>query len=81
MELETRNKKVSYFFDDELALVTFNKGHPMRPFRMKITDELINVAIYFLSFGGSIVCQLRSTRKYSGSDFRDLECDQGNGRG
>ena len=44
MEIETNtNKRVAYYFDEEIGLYTFNKGHPMRPFRMKITDELINV--------------------------------------
>ena len=43
MEPEKANKRVGYFFDDEIGLYTFNKGHPMRPFRMKITDELVNV--------------------------------------
>ena len=41
--MEERKKRVAYYFDDEVGLYTFNKGHPMRPFRMKITDELINV--------------------------------------
>jgi len=35
------NKDVAYFFDEEIAIYTFKKGHPMRPLRMKITDELI----------------------------------------
>ena len=48
MDLETK-KRVSYYFDDEIGLFTFNKGHPMRPLRMKVTDELIKV-IFCLNF-------------------------------
>ena len=59
MELESKNKRVSYFFDEELGLYTFNKGHPMRPFRMKITDELINVGFEFHHYGGCFGCLLR----------------------
>lgn len=40
---EPANKRVSYFFDEEVAMYTFKKGHPMRPLRMKITDELLKV--------------------------------------
>lgn len=44
MDIEApASKKVSYFFDEELAMYTFKKGHPMRPLRMKITDELLKV--------------------------------------
>lgn len=35
--------RVSYFFDEEVGIYTLKKGHPMRPLRSKITDELINV--------------------------------------
>ena len=42
MDFETK-KRVSYYWDDEIGLFTFNKGHPMRPLRMKITDELVKV--------------------------------------
>ena len=34
---------MSYYFDEEIGIYTFKKGHPMRPLRMKITDELIDV--------------------------------------
>ncbi len=34
-------QRVSYYFDDEIGIYTFKKGHPMRPLRIKITDELI----------------------------------------
>lgn len=44
MHLEPHKKRIAYYFDDEIGLYTFNKGHPMRPFRMKITDELVTVA-------------------------------------
>lgn len=37
----SNQKRVSYYFDDEIGIYTFKKGHPMRPLRMKITDELI----------------------------------------
>lgn len=37
------DKRVSYFFDEEIAMYTFKKGHPMRPLRMKITDEILRV--------------------------------------
>ena len=42
MDLELYpDKRVSYYFDEEIGIYTFKKGHPMRPLRMKITDELI----------------------------------------
>ena len=42
MQLEApTNKKVAYYFDEELGIYSFKKGHPMRPLRLKITDELI----------------------------------------
>lgn len=42
MECEYRaNKRVGYYFDEEIGMYTFKKGHPMRPFRVKVTDELI----------------------------------------
>jgi histone deacetylase 1/2 len=37
------NSRVSYYFDDEIGMYTFIKGHPMRPLRMKITDTLLRV--------------------------------------
>jgi hypothetical protein len=39
--MESRRKRVGYFFDEEIGMYTFKKGHPMRPFRVKVTDELI----------------------------------------
>lgn len=33
--------RIGYYFDEEIGIYTFKKGHPMRPLRMKITDELI----------------------------------------
>lgn len=41
METDKPKKRVSYYFDEEIGIYTFKKGHPMRPLRMKITDELI----------------------------------------
>jgi histone deacetylase 1/2 len=38
MELK---KRVSYYFDDDIGLYSLGKGHPMKPIRMKITDQLI----------------------------------------
>ena len=32
---------VSYFFDDEIGNYQFNVGHPMKPFRVKMTDTMI----------------------------------------
>lgn len=32
---------MGYYFDEEIGLYTFKKGHPMRPFRVKVTDSLI----------------------------------------
>jgi hypothetical protein len=51
MDIEPRKSRVAYYFDDEIGLYTFNKGHPMRPFRMKITDELVNVGWMALNAG------------------------------
>lgn len=33
--------RIGYYFDEEVGIYTFKKGHPMRPLRIKITDELI----------------------------------------
>lgn len=36
------NKRVvSYFYDDDVGSYQFNQGHPMKPFRVKMTNELI----------------------------------------
>jgi histone deacetylase 1/2 len=32
---------VSYFYDDEIGCFQYNQGHPMKPFRVKMTDEMI----------------------------------------
>ena len=59
MNTEPTRKRISYYFDDEIGLYTFNKGHPMRPFRMKITDELVNVRTSLLIArftGSSLTC-------------------------
>jgi hypothetical protein len=34
---------VSYFYDDDIGNYQYNVGHPMKPFRVKMTDELIKV--------------------------------------
>ena len=41
MDTEQPKKRVSYYFDEEIGIYTFKKGHPMWPLRMKITDELV----------------------------------------
>lgn len=41
MQTTEKKKRVSYYFDEEIGITTFKKGHPMRPLRIKITDELI----------------------------------------
>lgn len=42
MQIETKpNSRVSYYFDEEIGIYTFKKGHPMRPFRIKMTDEML----------------------------------------
>lgn len=38
--LNTQNR-VAYYFDDDIGMYTFAKGHFMRPLRMKITDTLL----------------------------------------
>lgn len=32
---------VSYFYDEDIGQYQYNAGHPMKPFRVKMTDELI----------------------------------------
>ena len=32
---------VSYFYDDDIGQYQYNQGHPMKPFRVKMADELI----------------------------------------
>jgi histone deacetylase 1/2 len=37
-----RNKPVvSYWYDDEIGNYQYNFGHPMKPFRIRMTDEMI----------------------------------------
>ena len=40
---QNSNKRVAYYFDEEIGMYTFIKGHPMRPLRMKITDTMLKV--------------------------------------
>ena len=35
------NKKVSYYYDEVIGTFTYSSGHPMKPLRVTITDELI----------------------------------------
>ena len=35
MLVEKTNKSVAYFYDEEIGIYTFKKGHPMRSLRMK----------------------------------------------
>ena len=32
---------VSYFYDDDIGQYQYNQGHPMKPFRVKMTDSMI----------------------------------------
>jgi histone deacetylase 1/2 len=32
---------VSYFYDDDIGNYQYNQGHPMKPFRVRMTDEMI----------------------------------------
>jgi histone deacetylase 1/2 len=41
MDTLGKRKNIGYFFDEEIGMYTFKRGHPMRPFRVKVTDELI----------------------------------------
>jgi hypothetical protein len=34
-------KWIGYYYDDEIGMYTFKRGHPMWPFWVKVTDELI----------------------------------------
>jgi len=34
-------RTVSYFFDSEIGLYQYANGHPMKPLRVAMTDELI----------------------------------------
>jgi len=37
----TRKGKVSYYFDEEFSVYQVSGNHPMKPFRIKMTDSLI----------------------------------------
>ena len=37
----TRKSKVSYYFDDEFCVYQVSPSHPMKPFRIKMTDTLV----------------------------------------
>jgi hypothetical protein len=37
----TRKSKVSYYFDEEFSVYQVSPSHPMKPFRVKMTDSLI----------------------------------------
>jgi histone deacetylase 1/2 len=32
---------VSYFYDDDIGSYQYNQGHPMKPFRVKMADQMI----------------------------------------
>ena len=32
---------VSYYYDDDIGHYQFNQGHPMKPFRVRMTNEMI----------------------------------------
>jgi len=36
-----RKPVVSYFYDDDIGCYQYNQGHPMKPFRVKMADEMI----------------------------------------
>ena len=36
-----KKKRIGYYYDDEIGIYKFKKGHPMRPFRVHMTDTLI----------------------------------------
>ena len=39
--LMSNNKVVSYFYDSDIGLYHYANGHPMKPLRVTMTDELI----------------------------------------
>lgn len=39
--ISPEHKRVSYYFDPEIGIYTFKKGHPMRPLRVRITHDLV----------------------------------------
>jgi histone deacetylase 1/2 len=41
MDTLGKRRRIGYFFDEEIGMYTFKRGHPMRPFRVKVADELI----------------------------------------
>jgi histone deacetylase 1/2 len=34
-------RKVSYFYEDDIGNYQYSVGHPMKPFRVRMTDEMI----------------------------------------
>jgi histone deacetylase 1/2 len=36
-----RKPVVSYFYDDDIGNYQYNQGHPMKPFRVRMTDQMI----------------------------------------
>lgn len=32
---------VTYYYDDDVGNYQYNQGHPMKPFRIRMTDEMI----------------------------------------
>lgn len=35
------NQNIGYYYDEEIGIYTYKKGHPMRPFRVTVTNQLI----------------------------------------
>jgi hypothetical protein len=40
--LQMSNKRVAYYYDNDVGLYTYSTGHPMKPHRMRITHDLIS---------------------------------------
>lgn len=40
-EINFSAKKVAYYFDDNLGCFNYAPGHPMKPLRVAMTDNLI----------------------------------------
>jgi len=46
MDLEF-NKKVLFYFDDDIGTYQYAPGHPMKPFRVAMTNEIVkNYGLY-----------------------------------
>ena len=41
MEYSNWNKKIAYYFDEDIGTFNYAQGHPMKPFRVKMTDNLM----------------------------------------